>query len=119
MSRIFWDTSLFVYLFEEDGERADRVASLRRRLLARGDDLVTSTITIGEILVKPARAGRVDLGRQYEQRISQAATIAPFDLAAARSYAEIRAAARRRDRTRFSWPVPPPASISSSRMTNG
>jgi len=90
VSRVFWDTNLFIYLFEDRGERADRVAALRSRMLERGDDLLTSALTIGEILVKPARAGRIDLLRQYEQRIAQAATIVPFDLDAARAYASVR-----------------------------
>jgi predicted nucleic acid-binding protein len=91
MSRIFWDTNLFIYLFEDRAERADRVAALRARMRERGDELLTSTLTIGEILVLPSRAGREDLARQYEQRIAQAATIVPFDLDAARAYAAIRA----------------------------
>jgi predicted nucleic acid-binding protein len=90
MTRIFWDTNLFIYLFENQGERADRVAALRSRMLERKDELVTSVLTIGEILVKPVRAGRPDLARQYEQRIAQAATIVPFDLEAARAYAIVR-----------------------------
>ena len=90
MSRVFWDTNLFIYLFEDRGERADRVAAVRSRMLERGDELLTSTLTIGEILVKPTRAGRTDLVRQYEQRIAQAATIVPFDLDAARAYANVR-----------------------------
>jgi predicted nucleic acid-binding protein len=91
VSRVFWDTNLFIYLFEGAGERADRVAALRSRMLERRDELLTSTLTIGEILVKPARAGRPELARQYEQRIAQAATIVTFDLDAARAYASIRA----------------------------
>lgn len=90
MSRVFWDTNLFIYLFEGSGEHADRVAGLRARMVDRGDDLLTSTLTIGEILVKPVRAGRTDLARQYEQRIAQAATIVPFDVEAARAYATVR-----------------------------
>ena len=90
MSRVFWDTNLFIYLFEDQGERAERVAALRTSMLKRGDELLTSTLTIGEILVKPARAGRVDLVLQYEQRIAEAATIVAFDLEAARAYARVR-----------------------------
>lgn len=90
MSRVFWDTNLFIYLFEDGGELTDRVVALRSRMLERRDELLTSTLTIGEILVKPARAGAPDLVRQYEQRIAQAATIVPFDLDAARAYAGIR-----------------------------
>jgi predicted nucleic acid-binding protein len=91
VSRVFWDTNLFIYLFEGRADLADRVAALRSRMLKRGDVLLTSTLTIGEILVKPARAGKVELARQYEQRIAQAATIVPFDLDAARAYAGVRA----------------------------
>jgi predicted nucleic acid-binding protein len=94
VSRIFWDTNLFIYLFEDRGETGDRVATLRSRMLERGDDLLTSTFTIGEILVRPERAGRVDLARQYEQRLVEAATIVPFDLDAARAFARVRKDAR-------------------------
>jgi len=90
LSRVFWDTNLFIYLFEGAGEKADRVAALRSRMLDRRDELLTSTLTIGEILVKPVQAGRMDLARLYEQRIAQVATIVPFDLDAARSYASVR-----------------------------
>ncbi len=57
MSRIFWDTNLFIYLFEDYGELSNRVGSLRRSMLKRGDQLVTSTLTLGEILVKTIGAG--------------------------------------------------------------
>lgn len=90
VSRVFWDTNLFIYLFEDRGERADRVAALRSRMLERGDALLTSALSIGEILVKPTRAGRTDLARQYEQRIAEVAAIVPFDIDAARAYAGVR-----------------------------
>ena len=54
MSRIFWDTNLFVYLLEGGGEAAERVASLRNRMIERKDELVTSALTLGEVLVKPS-----------------------------------------------------------------
>lgn len=84
------ERNLFIYLYEEQGEDADRVVKLRSSMVKRGDDLLTSTLTIGEILVKPARLGRVDVVRQYDQRIAQAATVVPFDLDAARAYASVR-----------------------------
>ena len=56
MSRVFWDTNLFIYLMEGSGERTRTVVSLRERMLARGDELYTSALTLGEILVKPAEA---------------------------------------------------------------
>src|SRR5436189_1321714 len=42
--------NLFVYLFER-GEFASRVRQVRSRMLARGDQLLTSALTLGELLV--------------------------------------------------------------------
>lgn len=90
MSRIFWDTNLFIYLFEGSGVDAERVAALRQRMLERNDRLYTSTFTLGEVLVKPVERGLDDLRRRYEQTLSREATVVPFDRDAARSYAAIR-----------------------------
>ena len=94
MSRIFWDTNLFVYLLEDKGELAERVGSLRERMIERNDELLTSTLTLGEILVKPLEAGDETLARRYEQAITAAATVIPFDPPAAYAFATVR-----RDRT--------------------
>jgi predicted nucleic acid-binding protein len=90
MSRIFWDTNLFIYLFEDYGEVSKRVANLRRSMLERGDQLVTSTLTLGEILVKPLERGEDDLARKYEQTITASSQILPFDAKAAGIYARLR-----------------------------
>ena len=90
MSRIFWDTNLFIYLFDGQGELADRVAALRRRMLARGDQLVTSTLTLGEILVKPLERGDEAVSRRYEEALSREAVLIPFNAEAARIYAGLR-----------------------------
>ena len=90
MSRIFWDTNLFVYLVEDRGERAERVAALRRRMIERDDELLTSALTLGEVLVKPLELGDEDLMRRYERVIGAGATVLPFDRRAAPGFAEIR-----------------------------
>ena len=90
MSRIFWDTNLFVYLIEDYDALSERVAALRTRMLARGDHLFTSTLTVGEVLVKPLELGRDDLRHAYEQALTAGATIVPFDRDAALAYARIR-----------------------------
>ncbi|MBI3075760.1 MAG: PIN domain-containing protein [Deltaproteobacteria bacterium] len=94
MSRIFWDTNLFIYLFEGHGARSDRVAALRERMLKRNDQLCTSTLTLGEVLVKPLEREDDLLRRRYEEALSTAAVLIPFDRDAARIYATVR-----RDRT--------------------
>jgi len=90
MSRIFWDTNLFIYLFEDRGPRSRRVAELRERILERNDQLCTSMLTLGEVLVKPLEKGDEALHRRYEEVLSQAVLLIPFDKAAAVTYATIR-----------------------------
>ena len=90
MSRIFWDTNLLVYLLKDEGRLTERVVVLRGRMIERGDELLTSTLTLGEILVKPVEADDDGLARRYEQTIAAAATILPFDRSAAAAFARIR-----------------------------
>jgi uncharacterized protein len=90
MSRIFWDTNLFVYLFEDYKALSKKTEELRTRMLARGDQLLTSTLTIGEVLVKPLERGATDVCQQYEKAITSTAVVIPFDLKAARIYASLR-----------------------------
>ena len=90
MSRIFWDTNLFVYLFEDYKSLSKKTEALRRRMLARGDQLLTSTLTIGEVLVKPIERGTMDVCQQYEKAITSTAVVIPCDLNAARIYASLR-----------------------------
>lgn len=92
MSRIFWDTNLFIYLFEDKGELTERVVSLRERMIQRQDQLLTSALTLGEILVKPLVAGEAELTRRYERTITANAAVLPFDQAAATVFASVRQA---------------------------
>src|SRR5688572_27679384 len=90
MSRIFWDSNLFIYLFEGRGAHADRVSELRARMLERQDQLFTSALTVGEVLVKPLDAGNEALAAHYREAIAGTATILSFDAAAAPIYARVR-----------------------------
>jgi predicted nucleic acid-binding protein len=90
MSRIFWDTNLFIYLLEDYGKLSKAVVDLRKNMLSRGDQLLTSALTLGEILVKPAEQANEELCRKYEEAITRASLVLPFDLKAARLYSSIR-----------------------------
>lgn len=90
MSRIFWDTNLFIYLFEDYGPLSKAAVALRTKMLARGDQLLTSTLTLGEVLVKPMERGDMQLCAQYETAMTAAALMLPFDAKAARIYASLR-----------------------------
>jgi predicted nucleic acid-binding protein len=90
MSRIFWDTNLFIYLFEGSGSFSNQVVALRKRMLARGDQLFTSAITLGEILVKPVQDGDKKAVAYYQKLITTVAVVVPFEEKAALVYARLR-----------------------------
>ena len=90
MSRIFWDTNLFIYLLEYYGKLSGRVAKLRNRMLSRKDQLYTSTLTLGEILVKP-HASHHEAGiEKFIETLNSLAVLIPFDQKAARICASVR-----------------------------
>jgi len=90
MSRIFWESNLFVYLFEDYGGFSEAVVALRCAMLERRDQLLTSTLTLAEIVVKPIERGDVEAARKYEEAVTRTASLLPFDLRAARIYAQLR-----------------------------
>jgi predicted nucleic acid-binding protein len=90
MSRIFWDTNLFIYFLEGNDQLSEDTRRLRRGMLARGDQLLTSALTLGEVLVKPLERGDRVLCTRYEDAISKTASLLPFDAKAAWKYAAIR-----------------------------
>jgi predicted nucleic acid-binding protein len=50
MSRIYWDTMLFIYLLEDNPEFSLRAQQLLDRAYSRGDSLYTSYLALGEIM---------------------------------------------------------------------
>ena len=94
MARVFWDTNLFIYLME-GGPFGVQVLLLLERMEERGDRLYTSALTLGELLVKPSKAGERDMEQEYLDLFrSPKLTVVPFDLRTAPYYARLR-----RDRT--------------------
>jgi predicted nucleic acid-binding protein len=90
MSRVFWDTNLFIYLFEGENSLSERVKQLRQAMIERGDQLLTSTLTLGEVLVKPLERHQTELARKYEEAVAATALMIPFETKAARIYAALR-----------------------------
>jgi uncharacterized protein len=90
MSRVFWDTNLFVYFLEGNNQLSVDTRRLRKSMLTRGDQLLTSALTLGEVLVKPLERGDRALCSRYEEAITQTASLLLFDAKAAWKYAEIR-----------------------------
>ncbi len=59
-------------------------------MIERGDRLLTSTMTLAEILVRPWQAGDHETGHRYEVHLTRGAVVIPFDVNAARVYATLR-----------------------------
>lgn len=91
MSKIFFDTNLFIYLFEGLEPNCGRVIAIRKRMIERGDRIVTSAMTLGEVLVKPTKLGQTTLVEQYDRAIRSTAQMVSFDASIAWRYASLRA----------------------------
>jgi predicted nucleic acid-binding protein len=59
-------------------------------MLERQDQLLTSAMTLGEILVKPNRSGDSKAVAYYQRLITTTAVVVPFEEKAALVYARIR-----------------------------
>jgi uncharacterized protein len=93
MMKVFWDSNLFIYLFEDYGELTALVQALWHRMVARGDVLVTSSMSLGEVLAG-IPADHREVWDLWRTSLPQIADVYPFGDQAALRYAVIR-----RDRT--------------------
>ncbi|QEE29932.1 type II toxin-antitoxin system VapC family toxin [Terriglobus albidus] len=92
MSRIYWDSMLFIYLFQDDAEFGDRVAYLRKRSMERGDELCTSHLALGEILAGAYRDKDEETARAIREGMRVAGIrLLSFDERAVDIFARIRA----------------------------
>jgi predicted nucleic acid-binding protein len=91
MSRIFFDTNVFIYMFEGLEPNRTRMLEIRRRMLERGDQIVTSAMTLGELLVKPTKLGLASLIEQYDRAVRSTAQVINFDAQVAWRFATLRA----------------------------
>ncbi|MGB8259683.1 MAG: PIN domain-containing protein [Terracidiphilus sp.] len=91
MSRVFLDTNIFVYLFEDEGPRGLRATEIFNEISLRGDEVLTSALTLGELLVKPIGANDLALADRYRMAFRSAAVrVIPFDETAGEKYARVR-----------------------------
>jgi predicted nucleic acid-binding protein len=91
MSRIFFDTNLFIYLLEDSGERGSKVSGILERISSRRDELLISTLTLAEVLVKPLSVGDMVWADRYEKLLNTpGVSLLAFDRASARIYAQLR-----------------------------
>jgi len=87
--KIFWDTNLFIYLWEKR-TLVREMAALAHFVAREGHSVATSTLTLGEILVHPSRFGREDLVQRYREAMRELVLL-PFDDEAAVVFGGLRA----------------------------
>lgn len=92
MSRIYWDTMLFIYFLEGEPQFGSRVREIHQEMIRRGDTLCTSVFTVGEILVGPQKmkdSAKTKELRDYFE--SDEIELIPFTTNTAELYSRIRA----------------------------
>lgn len=91
MSRIYWDSMLFVYWLEDHPHFAKRVGTIHARMKERGDELITSAFTFGEVLAGVYRANAAGAAGESRRLMLQVlAEVIPFQLETSEHYARIR-----------------------------
>ena len=91
MSRVYWDTMLFIYWLEDHPQYAKRVGAIRSRMEERGDQLITSAFTFGEILAGAYRKGATQVATESRPLLKEVVSeVVPFTIETADHYAKIR-----------------------------
>lgn len=91
MSRIFLDTNFFIYLIQGTGPQSLRTKYLLNAFSFRRDEILTSVMSLGELLVQPIRAGDRALVQRYRMILrSPGITVLPFIENAVEAFARIR-----------------------------
>jgi predicted nucleic acid-binding protein len=91
VAKIFFDSNLFIYIFENNSVFSSRARTLRERMISAQAELVTCTMALGEVMTGPRKAGNIALSQRYGDAIRQTSTVVPFDDHAANIYSAIRA----------------------------
>ena len=70
-SRVYFDTSPFIYLVEGHPQYAQVVARFIQQCVADGVSFSTSALTVMEFGVRPLQLGRTDLLQQFDELITE------------------------------------------------
>lgn len=120
MNKVFLDTHLWIYLVEDPGSRGLRAMQIVSAISGRGDSLIVSTLTLGELLVKPLRMGDQALADRYRRAFHVPGVKLSYFDEAGGEFLHASGRTRALDlRTLSNWRQPQrKAAISSSPMTS-
>ncbi len=92
MSRIFWDSMLFIYLLEDHPAFSARAQKLLDRAYRRGDSLYTSYLALGEIMAGAENSSNPAKTSAIAATIREMGfSFLPFDEGAVAPFARLRA----------------------------
>lgn len=80
MTRVYWDSMLFIYMLEANPAFGPRVRTILNQIVTRGDTLSTSVFTLGEILTGPRRRGSLSGIEAVKKYFSAALSISCHSL---------------------------------------
>jgi predicted nucleic acid-binding protein len=107
--KVFWDTNLFIYLWE-NSDYTEKAIQLAEKYSSNGDELCTSSLSLGEILVKPFSDGKLEIVEAYVRRFTEIEVL-PFGQKEAITFARLR--------SQFPVLKPPDAIQLSCALENG
>lgn len=95
MSRIFWDSMLFIYLLEDHVDFSERVGQLLDRAYNRGDSLFTSYLVLGEVMAGADKSPLPRKAQAVREIVREMGfTCLPFDEGAVAPFRRLRAKER-------------------------
>jgi len=90
VSRIYWDTMIFIYWLEDHPQYAKRVHTIHSRMQQRHDQLLTGAFTFGEVLTGVYRKGAADRAQEARRHLQRiVAEVVPFTMDTADRYAHL------------------------------
>jgi uncharacterized protein len=90
MSRVYWDTMLFIYLLEGSNQQGPGVRAIYERMQLRGDSLLTSFLSLGEVLAGAQHSPQ--MAREIREFFAEMKVqLLPFDAGAVDTFASLRA----------------------------
>lgn len=92
MSRIYWDSMLFIYWLEGNPVFSERVRELLERAYRRNDQLFTSYLALGEIMAGAEKSPHPQKTTVIQKNLEEIGfRFLPFDQGAVRPFSALRA----------------------------